>query len=66
VLRFDEQPTRVDVFVLRRAANGQITEEPVPVLGGRIGAIPAGPWDLITVSVNFAVGGSAAYAWRLP
>jgi len=65
LLRFDEQPARVDVAVLRTGANGRMTEEPVPTLGGRIGSIPAGPWDYLTVSVNFAVGGDAAYTWRL-
>jgi hypothetical protein len=64
VLSFEVQPTRVDVAVLRSGADGRITEQPVPMVGGKIGPIPAGSWDNLTVSVNFAVG-DAAFVWRL-
>jgi hypothetical protein len=64
-LRFDEPAMRVDVAVRRTGADGRSTEEPVPLHGDKIGVIPAGRWDLLTVSVYFAAGGDAAYAWRL-
>lgn len=62
-LRFNETPTKLEVFV-RRGATQSFEQQPVAVTNQKIGALPAGSWDYLLAMTRYA-GGSAMYAWRL-